>query len=243
MTEDYRPLGSKDRSLLWTGVALGAALLSLPWLVHQASQSRWLKVNPFKAVEADLLYDKALETGWEAAVAVQTAQGRQEWEQVVTRWNEAIALLEGVQDIPSVRTQEAQAKLAEYRQFQQYASQQAAQALPEFAWETVTDLSGQLSFVLVDPDRNDSLSPGPRLEIGPDQTIVNTAFVNDVLASLNLPPVPLESITPGQAVQLRSNEYIIANYPMGELSLHRTLCTDSFAINNRYDCLWKITLR
>ncbi|MBD0334532.1 MAG: hypothetical protein ICV62_03510 [Cyanobacteria bacterium Co-bin13] len=243
MTDEYSRSGLKDQSVLFTSAALAALVLSLPWVIFRANANQWFSINPFKAVEADFLYEKALETGWEAAVAVQSAQGRRDWETVVARWGEAITMLEKVKTIPSNHSQEAKTKLAEYRGFQEYASERATKSLPEFSWEMITELAGQKSFVLVDPDRNDALSPGPRLDVEADHTITNIAHVNHVLSSLGLPPIPGASISPGENVQIRSNEYIIRNYPLGELSLHRTLCNDSFTINSRYDCLWKITLR
>ena len=243
MAQEYSRSGLKDQLVLFTSAALAAGVLCLPWLIYQAHARQWLQFNPFKTAEADFLYQKALETGWEAAVAVQSAQNRREWEAVVSRWEDAITLLERVGNLSSVRSQEAQTKLVEYRGFHEYAAERAARSVPEFSWEVITELAGQKSFVLIDPDRNDALSPGPRLEIEPNHTITNVDQVNQVLAGLGLPPIPGDTIGPGEGVQIRSNEYILKNYPLGELSLHRTLCNDSFVISNRYDCLWKITLR
>ncbi|HEY9735341.1 MAG TPA: hypothetical protein V6D06_03630 [Trichocoleus sp.] len=243
MAENYTRIQGKDQTVVLMSLALAALVLFLPWGIYRVKTRGWPKLNLARATESEFLYQKALETGWEAAVAVQTASGRQEWDQVVTRWGEAITLLEKVKSTASVRSQEAHTKLAEYRGFQQYASQQADQSPPQYSWELITELSEQVSYVLVDPDRNDALSPGPQLEIEPDHTITNVAYINSILATLGMPPIPGDTIAPGDAVQLRSNEYVLKNYPMGELSLHRTLCSDSFAINGRYDCLWKISLR
>lgn len=243
MTDNYTRLRRKDQPILIMSLLLAALVLFLPWGIYRVKTRGWPKLNLASATESEFLYQKALESGWQAAVAVQTAEGRQEWDQVVNRWGEAITLLEKVRSTASVRSQEAQAKLAEYRGFQQYASDQAAQSPPQYSWELVTELSEQVSYVLVDPDRNDALSPGPPLEIEPDQTITNVDYINSILATLGMPPIAGDQIAPGGAVQLRSNEYVIQNYPMGELSLYRTLCNDSFAINGRYDCLWKISLR
>ncbi|HEY9764500.1 MAG TPA: hypothetical protein V6D07_18375 [Trichocoleus sp.] len=231
----------KERSVLPLGLTLAGVVLSLPWIIYH--MVGWVQKNPLPPSNAELLYQKALETGWETAVAVQTAEDRQEWKQIAQQWQDAIALLDQVQQMSTQQTHDIASKIAEYQGYQEYAAQRADASPPEFDWEAVPQLAGGLSYVLVDSSNTDPLSLGPELKIDITQTITNGAYVDAVLASLDLPPIGLAQIAVGENVQLKNDQYVISDYPLGQISLHRTLCSDSFAVNSKYECLWKITLQ
>lgn len=240
MTQHYTWPKLKDQSVLLLGVTLAGVVLSLPWIIQYTM--RWVQKNPLPPSSTEVLHQKALETGWETAVAVQTAEERQEWKQIAQQWQDAIALLDQVQ-MSNEQASDIRSKIAEYKTYQTYAVKKVNTSPPNFVWETVSQLAGDKSYVLADSSKTDPLSIGPELKIDADQTITNGAYVDAVLASLDLPPIGLAEIAIGKNVQLKDNQYIIKNYPLGELSLHRTLCSDSFAVNSKYDCLWKITLQ
>lgn len=245
MTQQYPPsgrqFGKQDWAVFVGGLGLSVLVLAFPWWMNRLehppeSSSQELENRNF-------LYQKALQTGWEAAVAVQTANGRQDWEKVVHQWEDAIALLKRVESTPQASATDIQAKVAEYQANQAYAMARSQQSSPKFNWESFREIAGGTSFNLVDPDLTDYVSPGPRLEITDNQTIANTDDVNQILASLNLPPVPVNPIAPGNSVQVKRNQYIIKNYPLGELVLYQDLCDDSLLIHDKYPCLRRITVR
>lgn len=240
MTQHYTWPKLKDRSVFLLGVTLAGVVLSLPWIIHQTVG--WIKKNPLPPSNAEVLYQKALETGWETAVAVQTAEDRQEWKQIAEQWQDAIALLSQVQNMSTEHASDIRSKIAEYKSYQAYAAQRVDTSPPKFTWETVSQLAGGKSYVLAESSSTDPLSLGPELKIDTDGTITNGAYVDAVLASLDLPPIGLEKIAVGKDVQLQNNQYTIKNYAKGEIVLHRTLCSDSFEVNSKYNCLWKITL-
>ena len=182
-------------------------------------------------------YEDALATGWQAAVAVQTAQSRQEWEAVIAQWDRAIRLLRQTgQENPNVKVTVA-AKIAEYDGYRDYAKQRINNIVPTYQWAEITEIGGGRSYIVVDPDPYDTLMSGPPLDIDPDYTIKNIAFVNRVLSGIGLPPVESEEI------EVLSDYYKIKNYPLGELLLYRSLCRESFGLSDRYDCLLKVTVQ
>ena len=68
-------------------------------------------------------YQQALDYGWQAAVATQTAKTGQEWETVSSLWSQAIGKLQSVPEnnpnYPTVRQ-----KVLEYRTYRTYAQNQ-----------------------------------------------------------------------------------------------------------------------
>lgn len=211
---------------------VGAVVLALPWAGFQLR-----RITQRPPLQGNAFYESALSTGWDAAVAVQTATSRQEWEAVISKWDRAINLLHQSDQGNPQATDLVDAKIAEYEAYRRYARQQADSILPVYHWATITEIGGGRSHIVVDPDPYDTLMSGPPLDIGPDHTIENLPFVNQVLASIGLPPVQLEDLT------VLSNYYKVQNYPLGELLLHRSLCRESFGLSDRYDCLLKITVQ
>jgi hypothetical protein len=220
------------------GAAALALLVAVPWFVYRGDELRLIGFRD-SSDTLQKIYDSALDTGWQAAVAVQTAQTRQEWEAVAEQWDQAIVLLQTVKresgDVDGQITQ----KQTEYEQYRDYALRQTAQHPPDYRWERVTELAGDRSYILVDPDTTDAELEGPPLLLGADHIPQNVDYISDVLVSLGLPPIASQS----QLQILNDNQYQVSGYPTGDLVLHRTLCSQSFVISDKYHCLWKITLR
>jgi len=227
------PQGIRRAPPVWLpSLLVGAVVLALPWAgfhLRQMAQRPPLQGNAF--------YESALSKGWDAAVAVQTATSRQEWESVISQWDRAISLLHQSSQVNPKAADLVDAKIAEYEAYRRYARQQADSILPVYQWATITEIGGGRSYIVVDPDPYDTLMSGPPLDIGSDHTIENLTFVNRVLASINLPPVQSD------AIAVLSNYYKVENYPLGELLLHRSLCRESFGLSDRYDCLIKVTVQ
>jgi len=231
----YQERQAKARWISW-GIAAGVIAI-MPWVIYRVGLTSATARTNSDAVQK--LYDSALDTGWQAAVAVQSAQNRQEWEAVIDQWDQAINLLQTVEqaagDIDGHLTQ----KQNEYEQYRAYALQKSTQHPPDYDWEIVTELAGDKSYILVDPDPTDAKMNGPALQLGADHRPQNIDYLNGVLQTLQLPP-----ISDPTAIQIQNNsQYRVAGYAGGELVLHRTLCSQSFAITDKYDCLWKMTLR
>lgn len=70
------------------------------------------------------LYKQALDTAYSAATISQSAQSTDDWQLVISRWQEAIALLESVSSSSSTYAI-AQSKIAEYQRNLNIAQQQA----------------------------------------------------------------------------------------------------------------------
>lgn len=237
MVYQHRQGESRGKGI-WVGLGAAAALLlGLPWLVNH-----WGETNAMSRTNAETvqkLYDSALDTGWQAAVAVQSAQTRQEWESVVDQWDQAIALIQTVKQEAGDADGALAQKQIEYEQYRDYALQKSTQQPPDYNWEVVTELAGDKSYILVDPDTTDPVLKGPILDLGPDHVPQNVDYISDVLATVGLPPITAQN----QLQVLNDNQYKVAGYSAGTLVLHRTLCSQSFVIADKYDCLWKITLQ
>ncbi len=237
MVYQYRQGKSRGKTL-WIGLGAAAALvLATFWLAGRGNRPQPLDGSSTNT--AQKLYNSALDTGWQAAVAVQSAQTRQEWEAVINQWDQAINLLQTVKQTTGNTDGTLAQKRNEYEQYRAYAVQRSTQQPPDFDWEVVTELAGDKSYILVDPNPNDAELAGPVLDIGTDHIPQNIGYINEVLATIGLPPIG----SMGQFQVQNDNQYRIAPYPAGELVLHRSLCSPSFVISDKYDCLWKITLR
>jgi hypothetical protein len=229
--------GRRQARASWIRLTIAAGvILILPWLFFRVGRTHTTDRSSSDA--AQKIYDSALDTGWQAAVAVQTAQTRQDWELVINQWNQAIELLQTVKQEIGDGDGRLTQKQEEYQQYRDYAIQQSVQQPPDFAWEVVTELAGDKSYILVDPDPTDAKMEGPALQLGVDHRPQNVDYINEVLSTLKLPP-----IADASTIQVQNdNQYRVVSYTAGELVLHRTLCTQSFVISDKYDCLWKITL-
>jgi hypothetical protein len=237
MTYQYYQGKSRNR-IVWLGVGVVAAMaLAFPWVTERLGYKPTTLETGSDTIQK--LYNSALDTGWQAAVAVQTAQTRQEWESVADQWDQAISLIQTVkQEVGDADGVLAQ-KQTEYEQYRNYALQKSDQHPLDYNWEIVTELAGDKSYILVDPDTADAELAGPPLQMGADHVPQNVDYINTVLASVGLPAIASQS----SFQVLNDNQYRVATYPAGELVLHRTLCSQSFVIADKYDCLWKITLR
>lgn len=236
MVYQYRQ-GSNRVKTGWIVLGIVALVLASPWLANQLNRAQDL--DGADADTARKLYDSALDTGWQAAVAVQTAQTQQEWESVIDQWDQAINLLQTVKQEMGDKDGVLAQKKTEYEQYREYALQKSAQQPPAFNWEVVTELAGDKSYILVDPDTADAQLTGPLLELGADHIPKNIGYINRVLQTIGLPPI-------GSASQIQvqnDHQYRVSPYPAGELVLYRSQCSQSFAISDKYDCLWKITLQ
>ncbi|MDJ0705229.1 MAG: caspase family protein [Leptolyngbyaceae cyanobacterium MO_188.B28] len=74
------------------------------------------------------LYQKALDSGIEAATLAQSAQSQADWQKVVDEWGNAIAFLKKTRSDDANAAEKARQKIAEYEQNQAIAQQQADRA-------------------------------------------------------------------------------------------------------------------
>lgn len=242
MTRPYLRENAQDRPLLVMGTIMSVVILFFPWVVQR---SQMIGQRTPEQVMTDPLYQDALAQGWEAAVAVQTANNRQEWETVVEQWDGAIALLEMVQQQRPNSASIIQGKLVEYHQNREYALLKMDSTLPEFTWQRVDIADGERNYLLVPPQEYtySYTYPGPKLDISHDFKLENLGYINAILASLDLPPIPSNQLLPKDPLPLLGTEYLVPNYPLGELYLGRTRCGDPYNVQEQYDCFWKITIR
>lgn len=87
--------------------------------------------EPSEKTEQPDFYQQALNYGWQAAVAAQTAKTSQEWEIVSSLWSQAIGKLQSVpKNNPNYVA--VRQKISEYRIYREYAQlQQQSPSLPD----------------------------------------------------------------------------------------------------------------
>lgn len=233
--QDQRSLSRGTIGVIGIGVA-AALVLASPWLANRLGRTSAMVGSSADALRK--LHDSALETGWQAAVAVQSAQTRQEWESVVDQWDQAIELLQTVKQETGDTDGSLAQKQLEYENYRDYALLMSAQQPLDYTWEVVTELVGDKSYILVDPNTADAQLKGPPLQLGANHIPQNLDYINQVLVSVGLPRIA----SLDQIQVLSDHQYQVSGYPAGNLVLHRTLCSQSFAITDKYDCFWKMTL-
>ena len=101
-------------------------------------------------------WQRGKDLGWQAAVAAQTAQSQDDWQQVVDLWNQAIALLESV-PADGANYAQAQAKAEEYRGNRAIAADRQAAAEPAAAPAPAT---ADLQTALATSDLAFTFTPG-----------------------------------------------------------------------------------
>lgn len=239
----YHQESAHDQPLLVMGTIMSIMILLFPWLMQQLRIGDPL-TQPTNTV-SDSFYEEALTTGWDAAVAVQEAQSRQDWEEIVAQWDDAINLLKASRNSTVDSQAEISSKLTEYVRNREYALAQSELSQPSFHWQEVNTGNGERAYFLVAPEDHSFsyVYPGPPLEVGPSYALENLSYVNAVLDTLDLPPLSSAQLVPNGPPQVLSSDYRAVDYPLGEMLLSRTQCGDVYALQDQYECFWKITIR
>jgi predicted aspartyl protease len=108
------------------------------------------------------LYKQALDAAYSAATISQSAQSADDWQLVISRWQEAIALLEAVSS-SSPNYAIAQSKIAEYKRNLNIAQQQATRPRPP----DPEPLSVATKTVTKSPDSSDTDTDNPTTSENP----------------------------------------------------------------------------